>query len=391
MRIAISGAGVAGPTLAYWLTRAGHEATLIEVAPQLRTGGYVIDFWGLGYEVGCRMGLEQTIQDRGYHVRSIRSVTRRGRTRANLSTSGFRRATGGRFSSLPRGDLASAVYSTIDGEVETVFGDSITAITEHEAGVRIDFRHGRTREFELAVGADGLHSTVRRLAFDRAGAAEHYLGCLVAAAVVDGYRPRDDLVYVTYSAPGHSVGRFALRDDRTLLLFVFRCDRPNVPDHHQDRLAVLQREFLGLGWECPAMIDALRGVDDLYFDAVSQVRLDRWWRGRTALVGDAAASISLLGGEGTGLAMTEAYVLAGELRTHSDHRQAFEAYQARLGPFIAAKQAGARRALSTFAPKTALSLVFRDAAMRVMATVPGADRLLTRSLSDDLELPDYPM
>lgn len=389
MRIAISGIGVAGPTLAYWLARAGHEPTLIEVAPRLRTGGYVIDFWGLGYDVACRMGLESTIQELGYDVQSVRSVRPSGRTRASLSTAGFHRVTNDKFTSLPRGDLAAALYATIDGDAETLFGDSITAITEHPEGICVSFLNGHSRDFDLVVGADGLHSNVRRLVFGHQADAEHYLGCMVAAAVVDGYQPRDDLVYTTYSAPRHSVSRFALRNNRTLLLFIFRSAGPVVADTHQERIAVLQREFGGLGWECARMIDALGDVDDLYFDVVSQVRLDRWSRGRTVLVGDAAACISLLGGEGTGLAMTEAYVLAGELHTHSDYHRAFQAYQARLTSFVANKQSRAQRYISVFATKTALGIAMRDFAMRTMNALPGTDRLLARSFSDALELPTY--
>jgi 2-polyprenyl-6-methoxyphenol hydroxylase-like FAD-dependent oxidoreductase len=390
MRIAISGAGIAGPTLAYWLTRAGHEPTVIETAPHLRTGGYVVDFWGLGYEVACRMGIESTIRDLGYDVATIRSAAADGRIRASLATGGIRRATHDKFTSLPRGDLAAAIYSTIADDVKVVFGESISSIDEHTSGVVVGFHSGAEREFDLVVGADGLHSNVRRLVFGQ-DLDDHYLGCLVAAAVVTGYRPRDDLVYMTYSTPGHSVGRFTLRGDQTLFLFILRTERTSVPQSTEARIALLDVEFSDCGWECARIIDALGDAEDLYLDVVSQIRLDRWSLGRTVLVGDAAACISLLGGEGTGLAMTEAYVLAGELATHNDHRDAFAAYESALRPLIADKQANARRYLPVFLPKSAFGILFRDLCMRVMNTTPWSDRLLARSFSDDLELPRYPM
>lgn len=345
MKIAISGAGVAGPTLAYWLHRIGHDPTLIERSPRLRTGGYVIDFWGVGYRVAQRMGLEDDIRNAGYQVQSLHPVGPAGQVRASLSVEGIRRAAGGSLVSLPRGDLAATIYAAIEHNVETIFGDSITAIDQLPDKVRLSFEQAETRDFDLVIGADGLHSTVRRLAFGRGSDAEHYLGCFVAACVVEGYRPRDELVYVTYSRPGRSVARFALRGDRTLFLFVFRSGQGQDPGEIDARKALLYGEFADEGWECRHILAALEDVDDLYFDVVSQVRLDRWSQGRVALVGDAAACVSLLVGEGTGLAMTAAYVLAGELLcANGDHRRAFEAYEKLMRPLVEGKQANAKKA-----------------------------------------------
>lgn len=391
MKIAISGAGVAGPALAHWLHRSGHEPTLIERAPHFRTGGYVIDFWGVGYRVAQMMGIEAAVREAGYQVQSIRSVGPDNQVRASLGVDAFRRAAGAGFTSLPRGDLAATIYATIENDVETIFGDSITAIDEHPDGVSVSFAQAKSRDFDLVIGADGLHSNVRRLTFGSESDVEHYLGCRVAACVVEGYRPRDDLVYVTYSEPGRSIGRFTLRGDRTLFLFVFRSAHAADPGNLEARKALLRREYGDAGWECPHILAVLEGVDDLYFDVVSQIRLDRWSRGRTALVGDAAACVSLLAGEGTGLAMTEAYVLAGELVcARGDYWRAFDAYETRLRRFVEAKQGAAQKYLPVFATQTRLGIWFRNLAMRAMDFRPLAGLLLTRSVRDDFELPDYP-
>ena len=392
MKIAISGAGVAGPSLAHWLHRTGHEPTLIERAPQFRTGGYVIDFWGVGYRVAQLMGIEAAIRDAGYQVQSIRSVGPDNQIRASLGVEAFRRAAGGKFTSLPRGDLAAAIYATIANDVETIFGDSITPINEHPDGVCVSFAQAKTREFDLVIGADGLHSDCAPADVRPESDVEHYLGCLVAACVVEGYRPRDELVYVTHSVPGRSVGRFSLRGDRTMFLFVFRSHQAADPGELDARKALLRLEFGDTGWECPQILAALDGVDDLYFDVVSQIRLDRWSRGRTALVGDAGGLCVADGGGGHRSGDDRGYVLAGELVcAGGDYRRAFDAYETRLRPFVEGKQAAGRKFVPVFATQTRLGIWFRNLAMRTMNFPPLADLLLTRGLRDDYEPPDYPM
>ncbi len=391
MRIAISGAGVAGAALAHWLHRTGHTPTLIERAPAFRTGGYMIDFWGIGYRVTRRMGIEAVIRDAGYDVQSVRSLGPDGATRAELRVDVFRRMVGDDFTSLPRGDLAAAVYRTVEGAVPTVFGDSIIGIDQHADGVRVTFENAPADDFDLLIGADGLHSNVRRLVFGPEERFEHYLGCKVAACVVDGYRSPAGTAtsdaYLTYSTPGRQIGQFTLRGDRTMFLFVFRDDHD---DHGLTPKEQLHRQFDNAGWESRQILAAVDDVDDLFFDVVSQIRMDRWSRDRVLLIGDAAGCISLLGGEGTGLAITEAYALAGELvRAGGDHRRAFERYESLLRPFIEGKQAGAERMLGFFATRTRFGLWFRDVAMRAMNLGRPIAGLFAGSVRDDLDLPDY--
>ncbi len=386
VKIVINGIGVAGPALAYWLTKAGHEVLLVEAAPRVREGGYIIDFWGIGYEIAERMGVVGEIRRLGYPVREVRFVGRDGRKRGGFEVSVFGRVTRDRFTSVPRSDVSATLYRAIEGKVEAIFGDSVAALDEHDEGVRVSFDHAPAREADLVIGADGLHSRVRRLAF---GADPEFivpLGYHVAAFEVEGYRPRDELVYVSHGLPGRQVSRFTLRGDRTLFLFVFRDEYLR----GEEPKAVLREAFAGSGWEWPRIEEELARAGDLYFDTVSQVRMERWTKGRIALVGDAAACVSLMAGEGTGLAIAEAYILAGELQACAgDFRAAFARYEQRLMPFLRRKQASAATFASSFAPRTSLGIAFRNAMTRLMRVPAIADRLIGRELRDDIELPDY--
>jgi 2-polyprenyl-6-methoxyphenol hydroxylase-like FAD-dependent oxidoreductase len=389
VRIAINGVGIAGPTLAFWLTGAGHDVLLVEEAPRLRQGGYVVDFWGVGYDIAEKMGLLPAIRSRGYQVREVRFVDRHGHRVGGFDTRVFGRLTNGRFTTVRRSDLSALIYDCLRGRVETMFDDSIAGVEEHASGVRVCFNSAAPRDVDLVIGADGLHSNVRRLVFGPQSEFEVPLGYHVAAFEITGYRPRDELVYVSHATPGRQVSRFAMRDDKTLFLFMFRDEYlPALAmGPTRDPKSVLTEVFAGFGWECPEILHAMATVSDIYFDRVSQVRMDQWAKGRTALIGDAAACVSLLAGEGTGLAIAEAYVLAQALcACDDDHRKAWAQYERCLRPLLERKQASAAKFASSFVPKTALGLSFRNAVTRLLRVPMVADYFVGRDLRDDFDL-----
>lgn len=389
MRVAINGIGVAGPTLAYWLRRFGHDPVLFEKAPALRTGGYLIDFWGLGYEIAERMGLVPTLRERCYEMERMRMVDGDGREEAALDLTPMRELLEGRFISLARADLAAALFSACRG-IPAHFGVWVTAIQQDDHGVVATLSDGRRERFDLVIGAGGLHSGVRELIFGPEAQFEEFLDCYVAAFRIPGYPRRDGLTYVSHTVPQRQVGRVALRDDATLVLMVCRAELIDGDPPREQQRAALRRAFGDMRWEVPDILDRMEEVDDVYFDRVSQIHLPRWSSGRVALLGDAAACPSLLAGEGTGLAMIEAYVLAGELhRSAGDFARAFAAYDARLRSFVTAKQKAARRFRGFFAPQTALALKVRTLVINALSTRFVATRLLARSLHDEFELPEY--
>ncbi|CUT10963.1 monooxygenase FADbinding [Bradyrhizobium sp.] len=387
--VLISGVGIAGPTLAYWLKAAGFQPTLLERASALRSGGYVIDFWGLGYTIAERMGLMPEISRDGYYAREFRIVDEAGRRLAGFGTDVFSELTNERYVTLQRSDLSRMLFERASG-VETIFGDEIILVEEKPDCVEVQLKHGGRRRFDLLVGADGLHSAVRNLVFGPQAQFERRLGYIVAAFEAHGYRPRDEDVYLIYGQPGRMVGRFTLRDDRTLFLLVFAEHHSVLPETPASQKALLREIYGGDGWECDQMLAELERAGELYFDAVSQIRMPNWSRGRVALIGDAAFCVSLLAGQGSALAMISAYVLAGELAMAGGGcLEAFAGYEARLKSYIGRKQRGAERFAGALAPRTRVGMLFRNVVVRSFS-IPGLARLaIGRDIADELELPDY--
>lgn len=389
-RVLISGAGIAGPTLAYWLLRHDFTPTLVERAPALRTGGYMIDFWGIGYNVAERMGLLPALQRDGYRLEEVRLVNASGQRVSGFDARVFQAASHGRYTSLLRGDLAHDIYELVAEQVETIFDDSIAALHEETADVAVTFERTPPRRFDLVVGAGGLHSNVRRLAFGRGTNFETYLGYYTAAFSADRYPHRDEGAYVSYSVPGAQVARYALRAGRSAFLFVLARDEPLAAAHEPAAQRALLREtFAGAGWECDEILAAMDRADDLYFDAVAQVHMPAWSTGRVALVGDAAYCPSLLAGQGSALAMAGAYLLAHALAASAgDYQEAFADYQQRFKPFVDAKQRAAARLGAWFAPRTAWGIRLRNLGTSLMRLPVIGDLVAARSFADRMELPE---
>ncbi len=390
--VLVSGAGVAGSCLAWWLDKYGYAVTVVEQAPEPRTGGYVIDFWGLGYDVAEKMGVLDELRRHDLHVQEFRIVDRGGRRISGFNQGAVQELTKGRGMSLPRSALASALYEAVKDRVEVRFGNSVTGLEDGPRGVHVTFRDGEPQTFDLVIGADGLHSAVRRLCFGEEARFERFLGYYVAAFSAQGYRFRDPDAYVTYGEPGRQIWRITVDEDSTVFMLVFADPDPHAaPIHDSSRQKeTLRRLYSGGGWETEAMLHALQASPDLYFDRVSQIVMPSWTMGRVALIGDACACPSLLAGEGSAMAMAEAYTLAGELDVaQGHHASAFEMYEQRLRPYVARKQKAARGFATSFVPRSAYGLWLRNASINI-ANRFGLIRLLFGAqMSSGIELQNY--
>ena len=364
MRIGINGVGIAGPTLAYWLREYGHQPILFEKADRLRTEGYVVDFWGLGYNVAERMGIIEELRAKATEQERLSFVDGGGKEIAHLDARKVREQWNGRFITVPRGAISQAAFDA-SGDVRTEFGVHIVGIEERAGGVDAVLSDGRTERFDAIVGADGLHSATRELVFGASSQYEHFLDAYVAAYRAPDYPHVDPGWYVAHSIPNRWAARIQRYDGVTVILLIFRAGLLGHEPRQDDIPAALRKVFEGVGWEVPEMLGHL---DDgpVYFDRVSQIRMPTWSKGHVTLVGDAAACPSLLAGEGTGLAMTEAYVLAGELHAAGgDVALAFRRYEEKLSAFVAGEQKGALVFRSFFVPSSRFGVIARNLVTRL--------------------------
>jgi 2-polyprenyl-6-methoxyphenol hydroxylase-like FAD-dependent oxidoreductase len=391
-RILISGASVAGPALAWWLARHGFRPTVVERAPQLRGGGYAVDFRGAAHlSVLAKMGILDRIRERQTHLSATTYVDENGRPVASMPTGIF----AGDVEIL-RGDLGRILYEATRDGTEYLFGDSITGLREDADGVRVTFRQAAPRSFDLVIGADGLHSNVRGLAFGRQPDPVGDLGLYVSIfSVPDRYGL--DHEGLLYSVPGRTAAIFSTpRPDEAVAQFFFTApaDRSIEYNYHDaaQQQKILASAFEGVGWHVPDLLGQMPAAADFYFDSVSQVRLDRWSSGRVALIGDAGYAAGP-GGNGTGTAVIAAYVLAGELAAAGgDHRAAFARYEQLLRRYVARGQKQARGGRDFLAPATAKKIRQRDRFFRILPHLPakGLIRYLSTRTATAIRLPEYP-
>ncbi|PRZ39680.1 2-polyprenyl-6-methoxyphenol hydroxylase-like FAD-dependent oxidoreductase [Antricoccus suffuscus] len=380
----ISGASVAGPVVAYWLRRAGWRVTIVERASHIRNGGYPIDVRGTAAEVTQRMGVYDQIKDARL-TRTVSQVIRpNGRKLIKVALNDIIAGVNTIDVELARGELTQILYDVTVGDVEYVFNDSIASIVEVTEGVHVTFVNADPQTFDVVIGADGIHSTTRRLAFGDESQYIHHLGPCVAIYNLSNSAIEPGKGYI-YTQPGKSlsVRRSTAGPARVFAAFVV--DDPSAIDVDDVKAAsrTMKEIYRGAKWPLASgLVEAVETADELYFDTVSQIKMATWSRGRIGLVGDAAFAPSFLSGQGTSIAILGGYVLATELQATTDVSAALNAYETRLRSFIEKNQALAIRKKSNVLPRDAKSLRQRN---RRFVTVPILKRLgLMRTLSGDV-------
>lgn len=391
--VLISGGGIAGPALAFWLRRFGFAPTVVEIASTPRPGGQTVDLRGVSRVVAERMGLMPAVAERQLHERGLAYVKANGRQAAAMPAELLDGAGPVAEIEILRGDIAE-ILADATSEVEYLYGDSVTELTQDPSGVDVTFASGTRRRFDLVIGADGVHSRVRRLAFGPEEQFVHHLGGYTSYFTIEAPEDLGHWMKLHTAPGGRWVGLRPDRDPRfvkALLSFrspVLTYDRRDV--EAQKRL--VRSRFEGLGWHTPHILKGLDAADDFYFDSISKVVVPEWSRGRVALVGDAGYCGSPMAGHGTALSLVGAYVLAGELAAaQGDHVRAFPAYQARMQAYVEQRMELPPGGIKMAMPMSRFGIGYRDLMLRVMTSrlLIGALAKMAIAKPDAIDLPDY--
>jgi len=376
MNVLVSGAGIGGLALAHWLRRHDIAVTVVERAPQLRRGGQAVDIRGNARTVVDRMGILDAIRAHHTGTHGLAYLDSRGRPVARMRGDDFGDS-GGAVAEIEilRGDLVRILHDAAGPDVDYIFDNHITALHENAHGITATFRSGADRTFDVVVGADGLRSGVRALAF---GPEHRFVRDLGTYSSYFPARTSLDLDgwEMMFNLPaGNGVGGRVLllypvgRDGEVRAMFSFVS-----PPFDYDRRdtaaqkALLAEAFAGAGWEIPHLLEQMWRTDDLYFTRSGAVQMDTWSRGRAVLLGDAAFAGSI--GMGTSMALVGAYVLAGELAAATHPASAFGAYETAMRDYVTRNLKRPPGIDRGFAPRTRRGIWLRNHVVKTMTQLP---------------------
>ncbi|MFK3960730.1 FAD-dependent oxidoreductase [Guptibacillus hwajinpoensis] len=381
MDVCIVGGGIAGLTLAHCLSERGDHVTIVEKSPSIRTEGYMIDFFGAGYDVAEKLGMLDDLSRIHYPIDSLSFLKGNGSEKYRVSYQALRELLNQKHFNFMRGDLEKVLYEKVREQVAFRFDASPERIEQDAEKAHVSLSDGTKLTCDLVVGADGMRSKVRSLSFKKKKEQIRYMGYYTAAYIIEdpSFLEKIDKNFYTYSEPNRQVSVYPIRGNKVATFFLYRY--PEQQGHVQKKEALEQlNEYFGhMNWIVPDLLEAGKEAQDFYFDEVSQVGLPQWRNGRITFVGDSCQCISLLAGQGASMAMAGAYTLAKSLDQHpNDLEAALTDYERSLHPDIDKLQKSARRFASFFLPSSWWGIFVRDVLTRV-SVWPGVRKLVNFS------------
>ena len=392
-KILISGASIAGPTLAFWLNRFGFTTTIVERADSLRLGGQNIDIKGAAQKIAQFMGIEEEIRAADTGELGVRFVDENDITKAKLPKG--KSNIGTSELEILRGDLAQILYNHTKDDVEYIFDNQIVGLYEFDSGIKVSFQKGEERDFDLVICADGIRSQTRSLIFGDEPVIR-FLNLYISYFTIPK-APSDSRWARWYNATGSRV--VFIRPDNvgtTRASFSFLSEPKGYEKLNvAEQKAILKQKFADVGWEASRVLAALENETEIYLDGISQVIAPSWSKGRCAMTGDAAFCPSPLSGMGASLSMVGAYILAGELSRHSDYKDAFAAYEKLLRPYINEIQKLPPGVPYLAHPKSKIGISLLNTVINIISSkvVKSIGSLFTNknklSTDDSIMLPEY--
>ncbi len=374
LRVLISGASVAGPTAAYWLCRQGFAVTVVERLPLalVRTSGHAVDLFGPAMDVAEWTGVLPAVMDARTRTEIVSFQRHDGRG-VDVEMRRLVAGISGRHVEIMRGELAAILYEATLGDAQYLFEDSISTIVEEPDGIDVTFEHAPADRFDLVIGADGLHSVVRRLVFGPEDQFRRFLGGYLAGAALPNYLGLDGRMIV-WNAPGRLAAIYPVHETTTARAgFLFR-RKTELELNHRDvdgQKQVLHQIYGGDGWQVPRLLAEMDAAEDFYFDSISQIVMDSWTKGRVTLAGDAGYSPGAAVGGGTSIAVVGAYVLAQELgQAGPNYQTGLRAYEDRMRDLAANVRSIGPTTMSTLIPRTPVQVRLIPELLRLITRMP---------------------
>ncbi len=369
MKAIVSGAGIAGLSAAIALHRAGWKVTVLERAPGLRAGGYMLDFYGPGYAAADALGFLGALKAKARPVGKLHFVDPEGRVRSSMDYQQIRRATGDQLFPILRGDVERVLHAAVPDSVAIRYATTIVALENRGDGVGLELEDGAVEAADLLVVAEGVHSRSRHLVFGEESRFIRPLGFHTAAYFFTSSEVAATLAgdFKMVAVRGRLLGLYEVSPGQIMVFFVFRADGLDRP---RDPGPSLRRAFGDLGWVVPQVLAGMPDPAEVYHDVVAQIAMPRWHDQRVVVIGDAAHAVSLVAGQGASLAIAGARALGQALAGTGDVDAALTRYEAQFRPLVLDKQQAGRSMADWFVPKSMAHAWMRDLTVNVMNWPP---------------------